>query len=116
MNEWMLAAILVLVAVYGVVIGHMLGRLREQQRLIPELLDERDRADRATLLLRMTAKKTPAAELDNLRAEIAKLVEEVRQPNPGAWQLFRYPVMVAIGLSVSVAGFTALSMKLFQLA
>jgi membrane protein YqaA with SNARE-associated domain len=53
MTDLGLAAIIIVAAAQGGVIGYFIGRAREKHRLIPEILDERDRANRLSLLLKL---------------------------------------------------------------
>lgn len=53
MTDLMWAAVILLAALQGGLIGYKVGRIREQNRLIPEILEERDRANRLALLLKM---------------------------------------------------------------
>lgn len=53
MSDLGLCLVMLTVWLMGGYLGYWIGRLREQKRLIPEILEERNRADRLSLLLKL---------------------------------------------------------------
>lgn len=53
MSDIGLMLVIVVAWVTGAHLGYWVGRVREQNRLIPEILEERDRADRLAMLLKL---------------------------------------------------------------